>query len=351
MSRAQRLMLVLLLSQGALNTAQSQTPPDGQALYRQHCEVCHGREGRGGMGMPIGNPALLDIASREYILRTIEHGRPGRIMPAFGEHLSEAQIGAIADYIRQWSPNPAPNYKYFAIEGDPQRGAQLYQRNCRHCHGERGQGLQGTGVSFSRSRDLPIMPTALANPGFQLAASDEMLISIISNGISGTPMPSFRKRGLNDTDIRDLVSYLRTLPEEQPPSSRQPLESPLIEMESPYNLTQTVENVIRAAKGMNFRLIRTQSLDEGLGEDAAQTPDRIAIYFCNFEFLYNALKIDPRVGVFLPCRITVYDDDGHIKVSTANPKRLSRLFNNEQLNEACDRMYDAYYSIMEEATL
>ena len=55
--------------------------------------------------------------------------------------------------------------------------------------------------------------------------------------------------------------------------------------------------------------------------------------------------------MFLPCRITVTEKDGKVMVSAINPLYLSRLFNNNELNEYCKKMYAVYSAILEDATL
>ena len=75
------------------------------------------------------------------------------------------------------------------------------------------------------------------------------------------------------------------------------------------------------------------------------------VYFCNFKFLDDVLKIDPRVGLFLPCRVTVVQQGDQVLVMTINPKRLSYLFNNRELDAACDEMTELYEAILEESTL
>jgi len=77
----------------------------------------------------------------------------------------------------------------------------------------------------------------------------------------------------------------------------------------------------------------------------------MVLHFCNFGFLFEALAIDPRVGMFLPCRITVIEKAGKVQLSTINPKRLSRLFNNRELDESCNEMYEVYTTLLEDATL
>jgi len=102
---------------------------------------------------------------------------------------------------------------------------------------------------------------------------------------------------------------------------------------------------------MNFRIIREQTLSQGLETEQPKNNHQTIIYFCNFNFLYKALAIDPRVGLFLPCRITVVENKGKVQVMSINPNRLSRLFNNDELNKACTDMHEMYTSILEEATL
>ena len=55
--------------------------------------------------------------------------------------------------------------------------------------------------------------------------------------------------------------------------------------------------------------------------------------------------------MFLPCRITVVERGGQVQVMSVNPLRLSRLFNNDELKQACVRMYRIYRDMLENATL
>jgi cytochrome c oxidase cbb3-type subunit 3 len=67
--------------------------------------------------------------------------------------------------------------------------------------------------------------------------------------------------------------------------------------------------------------------------------------------LNEALKVDPRVGLFLPCRVTVSEHDGKVLVMFTNPKRLNEVFNNSELNGMCDNMKNVYEQMIDEALL
>ncbi|MDT8282351.1 MAG: DUF302 domain-containing protein, partial [Gammaproteobacteria bacterium] len=125
----------------------------------------------------------------------------------------------------------------------------------------------------------------------------------------------------------------------------------IITVDSPYSLEETVENLKQAITDQNFILIRTDYLEHGLVPEGKENKNQVVLHFCNFGFLFDALSIDPRVGMFLPCRVTVIEKDGKVQLSTINPKRLSKLFNNHELDEYCERMYGAYSKLLEDSIL
>jgi cytochrome c oxidase cbb3-type subunit III len=241
-------------------------------------------------------------------------------------------------------------YNHDAVQGNAVTGKKLFDQHCSSCHGVDAVGGRGTGVMFSRPHDLPIVPPALNNSGFLASTTDAMIHTIIEQGRSNTPMPAARSLGISAQQIDDIVRYIRSLQPPQIPDTRN--EPAVLVADSSYSYDETISKVKAAAVGMNFRLIRDQALDDGLVAESKESKRQMMVYFCNFKFLYDALAIDPRVGLFLPCRVTVIETaDGQVKVMSINPKRLSHIFNNNELDQACDEMYKLYASILEEATL
>jgi putative heme-binding domain-containing protein len=70
-------------------------------------------------------------------------------------------------------------------------GAEVYRANCASCHAATGDGV-GT-VDLRRGR-------------FRNASSDEDLVRVISNGIAGTAMQSFK---LSQAELTGLVAFIR----------------------------------------------------------------------------------------------------------------------------------------------
>lgn len=334
----------LLLVVGTVRAA-----PDGARLYARHCAACHGNDGAGGVGVPLALPAFQAQADDAYLRLTIRLGRPGRVMPAF-DQLSDAEVDAIVRHVRGWRQGP-PLAPARVRRGDRARGAKLFAAQCAACHGANGEGGHGTGVTFSRPRDLPILAPALANAGFLASASDAFLKTTLVHGRGGTPMPAFPRQGLRDRDLDDIVAHIRAFEHSSPRASHGATEPVSLMRESPYDVPTTVEKLKTALNAANMRIIRAVPYDQGLAKSGQEDVTRFVVDACDFRFLNKALAIDPRVGLFLPCRITVMESRGKVLVMSVNPKRLSALFNNAELDELCAQMHRIYSDVIEEATL
>jgi cytochrome c oxidase cbb3-type subunit 3 len=324
---------------------------DGAKLYAQNCAACHGDRGAGGIGVPLAS-VINRLVTDDYLKKTIRQGRPGRVMPAFGT-LTDTEVNAIVRHVQSWAGGAVAHYPATAVRGDGAHGKALFDKHCAACHGANGEGGKGTGVTLSRPRELPIMAPALHNPGFLASANDHMVKNVLMKGIQGTPMVSFLKAGLSEKDIDDIVAFVRGFEKEGVAESATLVSSdePALIVDSPHDLNTTVTNIKNALGGNNFVFIREQTLDDGLVAKENEDPHQHIVYFCNFGLLSEALRTDPRVGLFLPCRITVVEQGGKVKMMAVNPKRLSRLFNNSELNKMCDEMTRMYRAIMEDATL
>lgn len=320
----------------------------GEALYLENCSACHGDNGQGGMGVPLSLPSFLATASDLYLKKTIRHGRPGRMMPAFAG-LEPGQVEAVVAHIRGWHGKPAPTYSADAISGDPGVGGTLFANHCAACHGQQGEGGKGTGVTLSRPRELPILAPALSNSGFLASASDGMIRRIIAEGRSDTPMPGFGDT-LEQSQLNDLVAFIRAFALSPVDKRREADDATAtLVVESPYSFEQTIHNLTEAIVGNNMRVLGQLSHEKGLVEKNLEDKTRIHINTCRFSRLDAALKIDPRFGVLLPCRISVAETDGRVSLYAANPLWFARVFNNIALQGILADMHGTYVEILEEA--
>ena len=84
----------------------------------------------------------------------------------------------------------------------------LFAQECAGCHGIDGKG--------------PLAP-ALANPVFQRTATDMFISQTIRSGRENTPMPAFGRAGMSESQIGDLLAYIRKWqPQSQQARSQHP---------------------------------------------------------------------------------------------------------------------------------
>ena len=321
----------------------------GYALFKQHCAACHSNSGKGGIGLPLSTPSVIESLPDAYIKKTIIQGRPGRIMPAF-DQLKSAEVDAIIGHMRLWGEQKVSN-DTTEVKGNPLQGKAVYQQHCASCHGKNLEGNNlGMGVTFSRERTLPIMPPALNNAGFLDAASDEMLKYTISHGREGTPMPSFSDT-LSDTQVNDVIRYIRAAHKQQ---AKPPVDENALSLiyDSPMDFDETVDAVRSTISAYNFRTFPDRYVEQGLTDEFSSNKKQVIIRFCNFNKLYDAIRIEPRIGTILPCKITIFEtEDGEVKLAAVNIKRYGKLFNNAQLDKALDIISESYQEIIDEVTL
>jgi mono/diheme cytochrome c family protein len=109
-------MIVGAVLGGARGAMADETPPrgiDGKEVYAQHCSLCHGADARGRTAyselIRVETPDLTRIAVRrqgwfpEVLVREIIDGRfkihGDRMMPIWGNALSQEQLVAITEYL------------------------------------------------------------------------------------------------------------------------------------------------------------------------------------------------------------------------------------------------------------
>ncbi|MBZ0136584.1 MAG: c-type cytochrome [Planctomycetes bacterium] len=102
---------------------------------------------------------------------------------------------------------PWPQGGHVAPEGDAERGAELFRRECAGCHGADGLGDGPAARFFDRTRK----PPALARGELILQREGESrrdtIYGTITNGLPLTGMPSFGNR-LSAQERSDLTDYV-----------------------------------------------------------------------------------------------------------------------------------------------
>jgi mono/diheme cytochrome c family protein len=180
----------------------------GNALYKQNCQVCHQEDaiGKPGFAPSLTNKELLSLGSDKFFMATIRDGRLGTGMPPMA-HLGKEKITAIVAYLKSHASLPDRSQKVDsepAAFGDARKGQLWFQQICASCHGTDGQGYAAG-----------VVGTAIGKPGFLNKVSDGFIRTTIKEGRSNTRMRGFSGSGglanLRDSEINDIIVYLRSL--------------------------------------------------------------------------------------------------------------------------------------------
>lgn len=136
----------------------------GRELFQSACASCHGVNLEGGSApnpdseitAPWPAPTLHNIVARyedseivedpyEFIIMTLENGRAGTPMPAFGRdaggQYSDNELNQIATYILSVQTGEVQEPDAQAFVG--RSGEDLFSDNCARCHGAEAQGVVG----------------------------------------------------------------------------------------------------------------------------------------------------------------------------------------------------------------
>ncbi len=205
---ASRVVGLALLAIGSAGHASANEVTQGKQLFEQNCQVCHQADaiGKPGFAPSLTNKELLSIGSDKFFMSTIRDGRTGTGMPPFA-HLGKKKIKAIVAFLRSHEKLPNRSKEVDAQPesfGDARKGELWFNEICVACHGDRGEGY-GAGV----------VGTAIGKAGFLNKVSDGFIRETIKNGRSNTRMRGFSGSGglanLRDSEIEDIIAYLRTL--------------------------------------------------------------------------------------------------------------------------------------------
>jgi len=203
--------LMLIFAVGIAGAQGDGDAERGAELYLEYCAMCHGEDARGRVGANLQNfPGIeADLAMRSVIAE----GVAGSVMPAWSEAnggpLTSLQIDDITTYLLGVLGGtepvvPAPTIQPPVIEplpqveGDPENGAVIFERNCSACHGEQAEGGFG-------------WPLAKAWAGNQ---PEVYIKSVTTGGIENTVMPGWAEDvggPLTNEQIDDVTAYVLTL--------------------------------------------------------------------------------------------------------------------------------------------
>jgi len=199
---------------------------DGMDRFAENCAICHGAAGEG-LG---ATPALNSEAVRQIdyldLVRTIERGRYGTTMAAYGVDeggiFIRAQIDSLVALIQyaDWGAVAARVAELGLTPPDPivvelsdetlalvaslpdgealSAGLQVYATECAACHGANGEGTT--------------LAPALNSADLRAQKTESDLARIIEQGVPGTLMAAWN-RALTADEIASVIMLIERWPE------------------------------------------------------------------------------------------------------------------------------------------
>lgn len=199
------------ISEDQVAAAAAPVAMSGDALYAAKCASCHQAGGAGTGAYPplAGNPDVT-VENPRQMISTIVNGRSGPLsvggktyglekMPAWNGQLSNADIAAVATYVRSaWGNHASGVTEAQVASAGPavmmSVGASIYTKRCLSCHAANGKG--GGGGVFP----------ALAGNTHVGAADPGTMLSTIVRGKN--VMPAWKGQ-LTPAEIAAVATYVR----------------------------------------------------------------------------------------------------------------------------------------------
>jgi len=123
------------------------------------------------------------------------------------QHLSDADLGAMAGYLKALPPAPLPAQRAAPQVSDAvaQRGARLYGQHCAQCHGDNGEGVAGA------------YPRLAGNRAVTMEATANLVQTVLYGGFAPATAGNPRPYGmppyvltLSDADTAAVLTHIRT---------------------------------------------------------------------------------------------------------------------------------------------
>jgi cytochrome c oxidase cbb3-type subunit 3 len=126
-----------------------------------------------------------------------------------------------------------------------------------------------------------------------------------------------------------------------------PARGAYLEVDSPYRFDETIQRLKTVLPLHELQFVREQDIWDGLPD--SPTARAKILFFCNFDLLNEAKAVEPSIGQAMPCRFTVLESEGKVKVLAVTPDEYMSQSARERLDGVCDTLQDRYTTALWEA--
>ncbi|MES1153885.1 MAG: cytochrome c, partial [Rhodanobacter sp.] len=153
-----------------------------------------------------GAQDIVDLLKTGQSARGAAFGPMAAVVSGSTQHLSDADLRAIASYLQSLPPRgqPAPPTTPFDARMLAGQGAKVYAKHCAECHGKHGEGVAGVYPPLDGNSSVT-EPTGINATRMVLLGGFAPVTAANQRPYS---MPPFAQQ-LNDEDVAAVVGYIR----------------------------------------------------------------------------------------------------------------------------------------------
>ncbi|MFZ1731072.1 MAG: DUF302 domain-containing protein [Bacteroidota bacterium] len=118
--------------------------------------------------------------------------------------------------------------------------------------------------------------------------------------------------------------------------------------------TRPFDEVVKALEEIamkhSFRTLHIHNVQETLAEKGFEIPPYSIVEVCNAGFAYKAISAYSPIGMMLPCRIVVMEENGVNKVMLMKPTLMSDIMPQADLGSLPQDVEDILIKVVDEVT-
>lgn len=120
--------------------------------------------------------------------------------------------------------------------------------------------------------------------------------------------------------------------------------------EAGESIDQVVGKLEEAAAAEKFGVLGVHDLKQKMNAKGVDFASECRVFeVCNPQKAKTVLETDMSISNALPCRISVYEEDGKVKVSTLKPTALLALFGRPELEPIAEEVEQTMIRIIDAA--
>ena len=124
----------------------------------------------------------------------------------------------------------------------------------------------------------------------------------------------------------------------------------LIKLATQKTVSETANALQAAVQANHFGVMQVHNLKETMNKKGVEFVHECLIFeVCQPQQAKKVLDENMSVSTALPCRISVYEEDGQTILATLKPSTLLAMFNTPQLAEVAQEVENTIVKIMNEA--